>query len=351
MKNFKRLLAAFMAGTMIFGSTMMVFAADDDDDVDVTVDPGTNTPGIEGDGVLEAFVDTDVFKVVLPTIGAADLKFVMDPQGLMAKAAPDDYKSGAGAVYFVETDTDAPNHSKSKAIVLKNKSSFDVDTKIEFSLTVDDAITVVEDADELTDATVPSLYLAVNEVGKTEKTAITESIEVTDSLEGIEYVFDVATEAKAGYVQGTILTDKYYGYVPEADATPTEIKYELSGACDKTADWTEVSGDTKIKLIWTITKHVDGPQVTISPTGLITITGLTADQNYKALSIAGDVKTAPVTPKSTDVTYGADAWTKDAGGTLTVQLAATYPTYYAGNKVTVTITLTDDSTITASVDM
>lgn len=251
MKNWRRIIAATMAATMVLGSTLVVCA----EDADVS-DPEAANANVEAEGQLEAFVSKDVFKIVLPTVTAEDLKFAMDPQGLLYIADDSTYKTEKGAVYFVENDADK---TASPEIVVKNKSSFDVDVTLDFDVKLADGITLVDKATALTDATVPSLYLSViSDVEDAEATTIGEKTKVVDTLEDIEYTFDVKTEATAGYVQGNVITTNYYGYIPADSDASNDITYVISGSCDSTADWSNIKDATSsVDITWKVDKHSD----------------------------------------------------------------------------------------------
>ena len=75
-KKFNKLIAAMLAGTMVFGMGTTAFAADGDP---------AGTGNTTGAGAFEGHVDKDVLSVQLPTTPAATtFAYTMDPEGLIA---------------------------------------------------------------------------------------------------------------------------------------------------------------------------------------------------------------------------------------------------------------------------
>ena len=74
MKNYKRFLAVSLAATMVMGSSVTVFAADE----------GGSTSGSGSVDIVEA---TDIFQVELPTVPENDTTFnyILDPTGVIAE--------------------------------------------------------------------------------------------------------------------------------------------------------------------------------------------------------------------------------------------------------------------------
>ena len=91
-----------------------------------------------------------------------------------------------------------------------------------------------------------------------------------------------------------------------------------------------------------------GPQVSATTSGKITMSGLTATQNYASMKITlsdgsgGDLTGAPYTSDESN-------WTAADGGELVVQLGEAWMNFLDGNQATVTLTMTDGSTATTTV--
>ena len=78
MLNTKKILAAALAATMVFGSSLTAFAAD----------PVTSG-GSDGAGASEGHLEKKVVNVVLPTIASGDTPFsyTMDPERLIRETS------------------------------------------------------------------------------------------------------------------------------------------------------------------------------------------------------------------------------------------------------------------------
>ena len=269
-KNFKKFVAVLTATTLLLSTSMFAFAAESED--------GATTAGgtVSGNGTVEDYLNKDVFKVVLPAV--SDVDFTIDPQGLLSVADEDAYTLGAGAVYFTNVSDNTTYSNTSDAIAVGNKSSYDVDVNLTVNLTAADGITMVDSADDLEDATVPSLYLAIAEADDDAATALTEAETVLDAkvVAGIAEAEDayeiVPTQVDGGYTYKYVLNEDYDGPVAEAS-------YKLTGACDTTADWSEVKDlSVKADLVWSVVKHEEGVKATpgslTAGTKSATITGL-----------------------------------------------------------------------------
>ena len=269
-KNFKKFVAVLTATTLLLSTSMFAFAAESED--------GATTAGgtVSGNGTVEDYLNKDVFKVVLPAV--SDVDFTIDPQGLLSVADEDAYTLGAGAVYFTNVSDNTTYSNTSDAIAVGNKSSYDVDVNLTVNLTAADGITMVDSADDLEDATVPSLYLAIAEADDDAATALTEAETVLDAkvVAGIAEAEDayeiVPTQVDGGYTYKYVLNEDYDGPVAEAS-------YKLTGACDTTADWSEVKDlSVKADLVWSVVKHEEGVKATPSKLSAsvmsTTITGL-----------------------------------------------------------------------------
>lgn len=361
----KKLLALGMASLMVVSTFGTVLAADE------TVGPASGT--IAGTGGIEGFVDKDVFTVTLPT--TADVNFSIDPQEL--KLATDtSYKvddAAAAAGYgkkVLFTSADSKVVTKSQDITVVNKSTYAIDVKVTAKVTgltkegasgytiklVDD--TPAEGASSYDwgkDAALslkltptPGTYTGTTvSAGSAEAaTVLTDTangITVTNKVDAIANVTD-AYEVK---------NDSGYKYQLKADVSSVafnEITYNLSGTVNTDADWTNFNKDDSraltVDLAYTVDKHVDGPQVALSADGKITISNLTADKNftgYKDVVITLDEDDTSAALQSTTSTFDGTNWTTD-GGTAVFQLGSKW-SVWNDKPVTVTVTLTDSSTI------
>lgn len=128
-----------------------------------------------------------------------------------------------------------------------------------------------------------------------------------------------------------------------ADISKIGINYEITGVT--ATNFAEVKDDCTYGL-YTPAPVVTGPQISISATGLITITGMTAEKNYKSMRLYledgtdFDLDDAPYTPN-------AENWSSENGGDYSVQLGQPWIDFIKskGNTAIAKLTLTDDSVI------
>ncbi len=158
------------------------------------------------------------------------------------------------------------------------------------------------------------------------------------------YVYGEGTEVKDGKA-----AFRYVGKLSEPktwsknDIKDITINYTIEGVGASTYE-TEAA-----KCTQGLYPSVTGPKVSVSATGLVTISGLTADKNYQsaAISLGGeeyDIEMAPVT-------WGTnDPWSEEEGGTLTAQLGTDWVNdLKADGAGKIIVTLTDDTTIEANI--
>ena len=331
-KNFKKFVAVLTATTLLLSTSMFAFAAESED--------GATTAGgtVSGNGTVEDYLDKDVFKVVLPTV--SDVDFTIDPQGLLSVADEDAYTLGAGAVYFTNVSDNTTYSNTSDAIAVGNKSSYDVDVNLTVNLTAADGITMVDSADDLEDATVPSLYLAIAEADDDAATALTEAETVLDAkvVAGIAEAEDAyeivpTLDGNGGYTYKYVLNEDYDGPVAEAS-------YKLTGACDTTADWSEVKDlSVKADLVWSVVKHEEGVKATpgsVSTSSMtVTITGLADGATLKSVVLTKPDKSVVTMVVNSHYTF--------SNGTFKLVKEALVASTLVGGKYT--LTFSDGSTL------
>lgn len=96
--------------------------------------------------------------------------------------------------------------------------------------------------------------------------------------------------------------------------------------------------------------YLAGPQMTVSASGLITITGLTAEKNYKGLTIK-NANGGPYNINDAAVTWDEDNYTSENGGTLTCQMEEEWLSTLRGVTGEAQLTLTDDTVITVAINI
>lgn len=358
----------------------------------LSVLPGTSVMADEIDGST-IFVKQEVIDVTLPT--TASQKFYVDPQGLIAVG-----KGGAGATAANEgTVTGASD------MYAVNRSSIPLALSVSYKL-VDSAatggVTVVDtavsdsgaaikgDAAKKIAVTVSATESSTDADSKTcngkvfkstgssqDMTATTGNIGTTADVvyaggaaaKTADYLMTAETY-KAQLKSGKTAADAYdssaYEYVVDTTANKAScVKLTIGGYCSTKADWSDYADGTetlkldvvfKFKKLSTTTgdykdatvsstEVVMGPQVTMTTGGLITISELTATQN---ITTSGDVALSNGTDtfalQNSTSTFSAGTWTPEDGGTCTFQLGSSW-NVWNGDSVTVTVTLTDGSTI------
>ena len=327
MRNYKKILAAGLAVSMVMGSSVAVLAEDANGE-------------LSGSGNLEQLEATDIFNVKLPTIDESTTTFnyILDPNGLIKESGTDGRYTGKtfeeGATLFfqnINNKTDSKDYSKtSDKLTAINESTQDVEISVK--ATVASVSGVKMDADGTFGTDGGNLYLALTDGTDTE--AITENgAELTATIAKTDGVYKVKWDAAKEL------------YVKELDSTKTDAdfqKYEfqLTGACKSDTVW-DTMKDTPpvVDVVWSVKDFtVTGPQITLSASGAISITGLTADQNYSDLKI--------IVPNGTEYdinaqqnTWDTTNWSDKGGGSITGQLGTAWMDYLKGETGTTTIKL------------
>lgn len=158
------------------------------------------------------------------------------------------------------------------------------------------------------------------------------------------YIYGEAAAATTGGAAGF----RYIGKLSEkdnwsaTDISNINIKYEIAGV--QTTKYDEVETSCVYGL------YDDGPQMTVSASGLITITGLTADANFSALRIKNDAGTFNVNDAAVD--WNLDNYSETNGGSCTCQLGDGWVSSLAGKTgCEVYLDLTNDTTITVAISI
>lgn len=357
----KKVLALSLSATMAMGIAMPVMAADP---------PAVTAP-------IYSFETIDV---VVPTT----YKVAFNPEGLTVK-------TGDSA-----TSTD---QILSKSYGILNKSNKDmlctVALKVEDKNTGDNKVTFVDSAADVTNAkdgeykiylsAVPADATEV-QVGSTPASAdkdtaaaalddvtmagaASQAVALKAGDNKLAFKLDKAEyEAKSGseVTLGTTNTNNVAtNYQIKAVATGGKgiTAFTFSGSMNAKADWTKLTSGIEITPVYTskVATSADtvitgtgamvkvGPQVSVSSTGLITMTGFTSTKNYKSATLTNgngtyDVNAAPVEWNSTQ-------WSAENGGSMTGQLGEEWMNSLKGETGRLTVTLTDDTTITASISI
>lgn len=311
----KKVLAMSMATIMAFASTGMVFAED-------VTDASKATGSVDGTGTIEGYADTDVFTVTLPTTNA--INFKIDPQELLKATNSTDTidtvafgsaSDGYGKKVLFQGNPTTAYTSTSADIAVVNKSTFDVDVNINAKVTgltkEDDSngysIALTDSDDNFGSDTAMTLALTPTTYTLTDTTASNEqagsATYLTDAEEGVTLT---TTVAKSDSVKDAYTFDKSsgsYKYQLKSDVASIPfkaVKFNLAGTVNTTANWKNFSEDSskalKVALTYSVTKHVDGPQVTIDNTGKITMSNLTSTANFaSSIVLKGSTHTTNLT--------------------------------------------------------
>ena len=329
--NYKRILAVGLAASMVMGSSVVAFAAE-----------GTGT----GSGSLDVVEKSDVFQVQLPTDSGTMFNYILDPTGVIKATSAEKYSGatfGEGTVFFANaatTEGGATSYSAtSDAIKAVNKSTMDVQIKVKASVAAASGITMSStDTFDSADTTA-GLYLALKDSDtNNSNTAITTSgVELTSTIAALADAYETK------YVDG-----KYVKQL-EADATGfKEYSFQLTGACNPKGKWTGLTETPPtVNVVWSIADPTApvGPQVTVSTSGAISITGLTAEQNYTSSDITapnGSTYDSNVNP----IDWNTDNWSVEEGGSITGQLGSEWMDWLIenGGNIKFTIKLSDNTT-------
>lgn len=347
--KFRKVLAAVLAGTMVLGSGVVANAAE-----------GSG----EGSGSLDVVEATDVFNVVLPTDSGNQFDYILDPTGIIAETDAAKYASASfipgKTMYFRNepaSGSDVATYSDvSDSIKAYNKSTMDVEIKVQAKLATPSGIDIVTSAPAGgggANTATPSIYLALKEGGN--ETAITSAgivatSSITDAASHYEVVY--ATDSKT-YKKQLNATASNAKLEDDFDGLFQSYKFNLTGSCNNDGKWVGLTEEPpKVSLVWTIEKPenaVAGGPITFTNAGDITLTGLTGAKNFAhkmTLSWAGT--TSDNLDSDPNMAWDISEWTEENGGTLKFKLSSGWISGLSGELVTVTVYLTDGSTLTAT---
>lgn len=338
--NYKKILACVLAGSMVMGSSFAIFA-----------DESGSTSGA---GSLDIVEKADVFKVVLPSIpesGDTTFNYILDPTGVIKSTEAEKYNGATFAdgktVYFANqptTDSGAVSYSDtSDALTITNKSTMAVDVTVKASIKAVDGITMVENGTFDASDTAAKLYLALKDAdtANAEK-AITDdkAAELTSTIQPLDGAYEIK------YVDG-----KYVKQLKD-DATGFKTySFQITGACNPKGAWNGLTENPPvIDVVWSVEDPtITGPQISMNNSGLITMTGFTAEQNYASMAVIDgegtkwDITVAPYE-------WNGDSWNETTGGDATMQLSEQWTNFLIekGGDVQIELTLSDGTVIRTS---
>lgn len=326
MRNYKKILAAGLAVSMVMGSSVVAFAAE-----------GSGS----GSGSLDVVEKSDVFDVVLPTDSGTTFDYILDPTGVIKATEAEKYGGATFAdgatVFFANaatTEGDPATYSAtSDAIKAVNKSTMDVDITVKASVAEVSGITMASSGTFDADDTSAGLYLALKDSDTNNSdTAVTaDGVELTSTIAAL----DGAYETK--YVDG-----KYVKQL-KTDATGfEEYSFQLTGTCNPKGEWAGLTEEPPlVSVVWSIEDPtVTGPRVTLSPSGEVNIVNLEGSYTSFVLNDGTDDWTLG----GADGTW--TAWDDAADAEKTFQLGDNWMSgYLAGKTVVIKVGLPDGTTI------
>ena len=366
MRNMKRFVALALATTMVLGSSVTAFAAND----------GSST----GAGSSEGHVDKKATNVILPTIeeGSTPFAYTMDPERLIVATSHAKYGDAVEfpaaasdtGVYFNNgkkggegADKDNivyANTSAAQKVTNKSSHSIDLTVKAEAVAGANDIPLVAND--EIDDATEASLYLGLK-VGSEAAVAVDEETAATKtvSIAGSEDNFKIFAKAdKSGYEYRALTLEEYKALdgnsaktQDDYDATWKTSTFQLEGAVTEEKEITSTTSAPSIKVTWSWVDPSAGPQLTIAAAkGWITLSNLTSSANISTLFVARDGESVNLR-ENTLVDWDVSEWSETNGGTCICKLQSAWAESedWQNKTCTVTATLTDGSTITKTFTM
>ncbi len=239
---------------MVLGMSTNAFAAN------------TGSGDTTSNGTFEGHVDKKVIEVMLPTVAVTSdtFAFTMDPEGLIEATThakyPDASFTGDTGVYFL---SDTNTYTKdSKKLKVTNMGIADVDVTLTAQATVGaTGVEVVANSGAAFDGASPNLYLGIVVDGTvSDSDAAVPETAVTDENGSAASVI-VGLQGRDENYQISVSGNDYV-YAKKsgiADTGWNSFEFGLTGACDKTADWSNVqtTGST-VKVTWAYAEAVSG---------------------------------------------------------------------------------------------
>lgn len=342
--NMKKVAAIVLAATMVMGSSLTAFAAD-------------NEGAADGAGKNEGHVDKEVVNVILPTTQAGQASpfdFITDPERLIQDTAGAKYdgftfpeKDNDTGVYFkVGADTYA---NKSEALQIINKSSVNVTVTVKVKATENsDAEKKIPLAQSASTTKEAPLYLNLT-VGKSGTVVKADEQSVSKTIAGAKDNFEVVYDAEDN--GGT------YKYAPKASATNWKaLEIALDGAINKDYVAKAESAAPTVNVTWSYAKAEDSASVdTNDQVDYITGPSISIDTSAGTITINNLDGTLfdSMTLDDGTGTYGLsnangnwDEWGDGLSDAKVYKLGpGWFPDYLKGKTVVVTVNLTEGGPI------
>ena len=357
MKKTKKMMALALAASMVLGSSTVAFAADGDPT------PG-GTGNVSGSGSVEGHVNKEVLNVVLPTVPSGTpsaFAYTMDPERLIQGTDAAKYAEGSvfpaadsdTGVYFL-TDTNTYSNT-SNIYQVVNKSSCAVDLTVKVKATQNTAKDITLASSNGVSTTAPELYLGLK-VGSTEQAVSATEATVNKTLAGNSNNFVITVNTKEDDTKEYVYKEKdsTSGWkAMDISLTGTVCKLDIADdttapTVDVTWSWAKAADNATAST--DAVEFVEGPQLSVSSTGLITHTGLTEEKRYVSMAITNingtyDIEAAPVV-------WNLENYSSETGGFYTCQLGDYWLETLRGfNRGKVVVTLSDGTTNSADINI
>lgn len=348
----KRLIALVLSAAMVAGNSAVAFAADMEG-------------GEQGKGEVQYVATSDVFSVVLPTEKASGtastFDYLLDPDGLIAatktqtdKRYTGEFEDGKTLYFKHAAQVNGKDYTDtSDELKVINKSTQGVVLTVTAKVAAADGVTMDADGTFSAAAGAGNLYLALvgkvsGETNDTIKALTADGVTASVTIPADENAYAVTWNATAKqYEKALTSAAAAAGYSGFKDYT-----FKLTGAC-KANDASLLAlkeNPPKIDLTWSVKDFtVTGPQITVSASGAINITGLTESKDYVSVDITApnntkyDINTNPVN-------WDTSNWSSGNGGSITGQLGNEWMTWLVseGGNITLTLNLSDHTTATCT---
>ncbi len=285
----RKFLVAALTVTMIMGSFSTVFA----DEVS-----RSETATGEKDQVMQK----DIFDVDLP-LATGYFDYILDPGHVISQTDAAKYggKKFKGAMtetmFFpqvakaISAGEVSDFQSNSARVKATNKSTGDVTITVAAKAVSADEVKIGTYG-SLSSTVSPEIAFQVNVVTKGDGTGGNDSVHLdlhqTNTVSMTDVIVSKSDAYEVTVANGEYVKQLKQDYVTDNSAFKT-YAFELKGQCNPQEDlWRDVENLPKVDLVWTVNGADDSdngsatarsPKVTLSKSGLITITGLTKEKN------------------------------------------------------------------------
>jgi hypothetical protein len=273
----KKLVAGTLCASMVMGMSVTAFADGETTSKTDDIKDAEGTTTTTGTGKVEGIVDKDVLAYVLPTSNN-EFDFTLDPQGLIdatkTSTGAQIATSAAGGTLFF-TDSDSKYNNTSAALTIYNAGTTKIDVTLNATvtgLTKDNATIALNTDKTFANDTSASIYLGV--ITKVGTGSADAAVAITEDGVSITKTLDAVASSKYETTKSgdTYSYSRVSGFSAATDGVPMTVSLEgASNSAASTADWQAVSAvKPGVDIVWTVEKHVDGPNFRSTSKGVIT---------------------------------------------------------------------------------